>query len=88
MSDDYPQWEHSPRRHGLWWGNQRIGYVGLTPPGFKPVVYSAYSDVTHETTEWPTLAKAKRFVEQAWKKHAGREPAPLFIYGVNGIRKL
>ena len=34
-----PHWEHGWRSHGFWIGNHRVGYVGLTPPGFT-VAYS------------------------------------------------
>lgn len=69
MNDDIPQWERSPRRHGYWWGNRRIGYVGLTPPGNHLVLYTAYSDVTHETQQFSGLIKAKRFIEREWKRY-------------------
>lgn len=37
-----PVWEHGYRCHGFWYrdNNQRMGYVGLSPPGTTPVIYT------------------------------------------------
>ncbi len=32
-------WENGGRKHGLWGNLVRYAFVGLSPPGFRPVVY-------------------------------------------------
>jgi hypothetical protein len=66
-----PRWERGYRVHGLWFKdpNQRVGRVGLTPPG-HPVVYSWGLDAVPEAYgECRTLAAAKRRVWSAFKKN-------------------
>jgi hypothetical protein len=71
-----PKWEHGLRSHGYWLGNQRVGFVGLTPPGF-PVVYSWSLDrVPEEQGECKSLRAAKRRVEAAFRRaYSWRFPA-------------
>ena len=58
-----PRWQRGYRCHGLWTEHgQRLGYVGLSPPG-HPVVYSwALDAVPEKHGECLTLRAAKRCV--------------------------
>jgi len=67
-------WEHGHRCHGAWVESggfdQRIGFVGLTPPGIRPVVYSwSLDDVKDANGECSTLRAAKRRVDRAIREH-------------------
>ena len=72
-----PKWEHGYRCHGYWLNGRRHGHVSLSPPGFKPVVYSWGLDhVEHEKGECKTLEAAKRRVESAFKRCCSRTERP------------
>lgn len=60
-----PHWEHGWRCHGFWLGGRRVGYIGLTPPGQKPV-YSWSLDWPRDSVAKGVegdLRAAKRLVE-------------------------
>jgi hypothetical protein len=79
-----PVWEHGYRCHGYWLEDprQRVGHVGLTPPGY-PLVYSWAIDATEDRDdlspcrgECTTLRAAKRKVEAAFRElYSWRFPA-------------
>ncbi len=56
------KWERSRKRHGLWDGVNRLGYVGVTSD--KPAKYRWCVDATESSGEESTLRAAKRQVEQ------------------------
>jgi len=71
-----PIWEHGYRCHGYWLDGQRMGHVGLTPPGHRPVVYSWALDATDDHGECTTLRAAKRRVEALFRqRYSWRFPA-------------
>jgi len=61
-----PQWESSYRRHGLWDGTKRLGFIGIGPRGMwtKADGYGWYSDVTYAEGRAKTLREAKKAVER------------------------
>ncbi len=65
-----PVWTSGYRCHGYWLDGQRVGHVGLTPPGHKPVVYSWGIDAAMATAsgECAALRTAKRHVEAAFRR--------------------
>lgn len=72
-----PVWERGSRCHGYWLDKpvQRMGHVGLTPPG-HPVMYSWALDATDDRGECTTLRAAKRRVEAMFRKrYSWRFPA-------------
>lgn len=64
-----PVWERGFRCHGYWLGNNRVGFVGLTPPMKNPTVYT-WSLPSDEalTGQCLSLRNAKRLVERAYAK--------------------
>ena len=70
-----PRWEFGYRVHGYWLGNQRVGHVGLSPRGFRPVLYTWALDISPRTSgERSTLNRAKRAVEAAWSLTRPKTP--------------
>lgn len=59
-------WERGWRCHGYWINSERIGYVALSPPGFK-VIYTWGLSETDKGKE-SSLKKAKLLVERAHKE--------------------
>jgi hypothetical protein len=64
-------WEHGWRAHGLYAGEQQVGTIGLTPPGYKPVGYCCrvHDRADHRIGETTSLRAAKRLVERYVKAH-------------------
>lgn len=73
-------WERGYRCHGAWCRaggapgvpvrHQRLGYVGLSPPGTSPVIYSwGLDDVPEARGTCTALRAAKRRVRAAIKQH-------------------
>lgn len=44
------RWERGDRCHGLWIGLQRIGHVGLSPRGIRPLGYTWSADADLDVT--------------------------------------
>jgi hypothetical protein len=70
-----PTWQRGHRVHGYWLDGQRLGHVGLSPRGLRPIVYTwaidaaqGRSDVHDACGEARTLRTAKRRVEAAFRK--------------------
>ncbi len=66
LADDAPHWEHGYRCHGYWLGLERVGFIGLPPPGY-PTTYSWSVGIKRTTGEEATLRAAKRAVEVAYR---------------------
>lgn len=64
-----PVWYHGYRCHGYWLDGKRVGFIGLTPPGYCSVTYSWGLDDIDDKGECSTLAAAKRRVAAAFKLH-------------------
>ena len=58
-----PHWERGWRCHGYWIGSKRVGFVALSPPGFK-IVYTCGYNETRKGEE-SSLKKAKLLVGRA-----------------------
>ncbi len=68
MSDiETPHWEHGHRVHGLWRGNERLGFVSLGPPGLWTGTYlwGLQNNLSAPSLEARSLRSAKRAVEKA-----------------------
>lgn len=78
-----PTWQRGHRVHGYWLDGQRMGHVGLSPRGFRPVVYSWAIDAAQGQPEFGVtsgeerrLRAAKRRVEAAFRRlYSWRFPA-------------
>lgn len=67
-----PAWEHSYRRHGLWVGLERVGYIGLSLKNKNKTVYSYNCCGISGRVE--SLRIAKRKVEEIFEKHSRHAP--------------
>lgn len=65
-----PHWERGYRCHGFWLGTKRIGFIGLTPEHYKPLICFWSLDIPKQnfmTGETNNVRKAKQLVEHAYK---------------------
>lgn len=72
--NNQPVWEHGIRCHGYWLGIKQVGFVGLTPPMVKPVMYTWSLNVPYYEAvkgQCLSLRKAKSLVEQAYAQNKG-----------------
>lgn len=65
------EWGRGERCHGYWQGQNRVGFIALSPPFHKPTIYHWSVDVPQENSfsgKCSTLAEAKKQVELNYKK--------------------
>lgn len=64
-------WGRGIRCHGYWQGQNRVGFIGLSPPFQKPTIYHWSVDVPKENAysgQCSTLKEAKKQVEEKYKE--------------------
>lgn len=78
-----PAWQRGHRVHGYWLDSQRMGHVGLSPRGMRPIRYSWATDaaqgrpkIRDACGEERTLRAATHRVEAAFRRlYSWRFPA-------------
>lgn len=74
-----PRWEKSRRRHGYWWGLERVGFIGVYRSGCLSKYHWSFDLPADEARSGraDTLRKAKRCVERAHAEYlAARAEVP------------
>jgi hypothetical protein len=65
-----PHWEHGYRCYGYWLENRRIGFIGLSPEHYKPLIVSWTFDIPNDSFEYGIVSnvrKAKQIIEHIYK---------------------
>lgn len=71
-----PHWERGYRCHGYWLGVERIGFVSLSPEGFKPLHVSWLVNLPNgkkDEGSCTNVRKGKQLVEKAYREYLANE---------------
>lgn len=74
MPEVSPHWERGYRCHGYWIGNERIGFVALTPRGPWPTEYHWGMDCqpNSPSVKAKSLHDGKRSVEKTYAEQMAK----------------